>query len=68
MPEKVPVTAVRNGGLDFLTVPTRQEILIAAFVRERAGYLQYGRIDDAALVTAELVKLGYEESDEEYTS
>lgn len=40
MPEQVPVRAVRTGGLDHLTVPTRDETLIAALERERLGYVQ----------------------------
>jgi FixJ family two-component response regulator len=58
MPDRIPVRAVRNGGLDFIEVPTAEETWIAAYQQERQAYLDRGDAESAALVAAELVRLG----------
>jgi FixJ family two-component response regulator len=58
MPERIPVRAVKNGGLDFIEVPTREEAWIAALRRERHGYEVHGNAEGVALVDAELARLG----------
>lgn len=57
MPELVPVRVLRTGGVDHLSVPTREEALIEALERERAGYVARGLDDRAAAVDAELARL-----------
>jgi hypothetical protein len=59
MPELIPVRSVRTGGLDHIEVPTRDEALIAALVRERDGYRRTGRDAQALEVDVELDRLGY---------
>lgn len=58
MPERIPVRAVRNGGLDFVERPTADENWIAALRRERQGYLERGNAEGVALVDAELERRG----------
>lgn len=58
MPDRIPVRAVRNGGLDFIEVPTRDENWIAALRRERRGYEMKGNTEGVALVDAELARYG----------
>lgn len=58
MPEQIPVRATRNGGLDYVEVPTREENWIAALRRERQGYSERDDADSVALVDAELARLG----------
>lgn len=60
MPQKIPVRVARNGGLDHLTIPTDRENWIAAYLRERQGYLVRKDPAGVALVDAELARLGYE--------
>lgn len=60
MTRKEPVRVVRNGGLDYLSVPTDRENWVAAYLRERAGYVLRGDPAGIALVDAELARLGYE--------
>jgi FixJ family two-component response regulator len=57
MPDRMPVRATRNGGLDFIEVPTAAENLVAALRRERAGYVMRGLKDRVAAVDAELRRL-----------
>lgn len=64
MPDRIPVRAVRTGGLDFMEAPTRQEALIAALLRERAGYLQRNLPVRVEGVDAELCRLGHQPTDE----
>jgi hypothetical protein len=58
MPERIPVRATRNGGLDYIEVPTREETWIAALRWERHGYEVRGNTEGVALVDAELARLG----------
>ena len=58
MPQRIPVRAVRNGGLDFLTVPTDRENWVAAYLRERRGYEMKGDVEGVAAVDAELARIG----------
>lgn len=44
-----------------MTDPKTTDPMIAALLRERAGYVQAHRADRAAQVTAELKRRGYEE-------
>lgn len=59
MPDRIPVRAVRNGGLDHIEVPTRDEAHIAALQRERAGYVQRNLPERVTAVDAELSRLGH---------
>lgn len=59
MPDRIPVRATRNGGLDFVEVPTRNEGLIAAYLEERRGYEIRGLPDRVQLVDQELARLGH---------
>lgn len=63
MPQKIPVRSTRTGGLDYLTVPTDKENWIAAYLRERQGYVLRKDPAGVALVDAELARLGYREPD-----
>lgn len=58
MPDRVPVRAVRNGGIDYIEVPTRDETWIAAYQQEREDFLTKGDAAGAALVEEELRRLG----------
>ncbi len=58
MPERIEVRAVRNGGRDYMEVPTARESMIAALREERRGYATRGLIDRVELVDIELAKLG----------
>jgi hypothetical protein len=60
MPDRIPVTVVRNGGLDFLIVLTRKEEIIASLLLERAAYEKAGNLIEVAGVDAELAYHGYE--------
>jgi FixJ family two-component response regulator len=64
MPDRIPVRAVRNGGLDFIEVPTRDEQLIAALLRERAGYVVRNLPERIAAVDVELHRLGHQPNEE----
>jgi hypothetical protein len=68
MPDLIPVRAVKNGAVDYIEQPTQDELIVEALLRERAGYLQYRRHDDAAQVDAELARLGYVEPTPEPTT
>lgn len=65
MPELIPVTAVRNGGLDFMEVPTQRERIIASLLSERAAYAKAGNAAEVANVNAELEHYGYRPENEE---
>lgn len=58
MPDRIPVRAVRNGGVDYIDVPTLDETWIAAYQKEHEDYLTKGDADGAALVEEELRRLG----------
>ncbi|MFI6270729.1 hypothetical protein [Micromonospora zamorensis] len=62
MPDRIEVRAVRNGGVDHIEVPTADEALVAALLRERAGYVTRSRPDRVAAVDAELNRLGVDAS------
>lgn len=68
MPRKIPVRATRNGGLDYLTVPTDRENWIAAYLRERQGYLLRQDPNGVSLVDKELARLGYEPDEKDNAS
>lgn len=57
MPDRIPVRATRNGGPDFIEVPTKDEALAAALLEERRGYVARGLDDRVAQVDAELARL-----------
>jgi hypothetical protein len=63
MPEQIEVRAVRTGGVDYLTVPTRDEAQEAVLRRERAGYIQRGLPDRVAAVDEQLRLLRGEPAD-----
>jgi hypothetical protein len=60
MPERVEVTVVRNGGKDFMEVPTREEEQIAAILSDRAGYISAGHLHLIPGIDATLRHLGYD--------
>lgn len=60
MPDRIEVTVVRNGGQDFLEVPTAQEAQIAAILFDRAGYISAGHFHLIPGIDATLAYLGYE--------
>lgn len=49
---------VRTGDPVTTTIPSAEDAYVAALLRERAGYLAYGRTERAADVDAELKRLG----------
>lgn len=59
MPERIEVTALRNGGRDFIEAPTTVEAWVAALLAERRGYQQRGLPDRVAAVDAELTRMGH---------
>ena len=63
MPELIPVTAVRNGGQDFIEVPTQNERIVASLLAERAAYVRACNSVDVANVNTELAYYGYKEQD-----
>jgi hypothetical protein len=58
MPDRIPVRAIRNGGLDYIEVPTQAEGTVAALLVERRGYVMRGLPDRVAQVDAELARYG----------
>ena len=60
MPERVEVTVVRNGGKDFLMVPTQTEALIASMLSDRAGYIAAGHLHLIPALDETLRYHGYE--------
>lgn len=60
MPDRVEVTAVRNGGKDFIEVPTEQERWIAALLTDRAGYITVGALHLIPAIDETLAHYGYE--------
>lgn len=60
MPDRVEVTVVRNGGTDFMEVPTREEAQIAAILSDRAGYISAGHLHLIPACDETLRYLGYE--------
>jgi hypothetical protein len=60
MPDRVEVTVVRNGGKDFLEVPTAKEAEIAAILSDRAGYISAGHLHLIPGIDSTLEYLGYE--------
>lgn len=60
MPERVEVTVVRNGGKDFMEVPTQTEAQIAAILTDRAGYISAGHFHLIPAIDETLAYLGYE--------
>ncbi len=64
MPDRIPVRAVRTGGLDHIEVPSQQEALVAALLRERVGYVQRNLPDRVEGVDAALRRLGHQPPDE----
>jgi hypothetical protein len=59
MPDRVEVTAVRNGGKDFMEVPTESERWIAGLLSDRAGYIAAGHFHLIPAVDKELEYHGY---------
>lgn len=57
-PDTETAVNVRTGATVTTTVPSGQDAYVAALLRERAGYLAYGRRERAADVDAELKRLG----------
>jgi hypothetical protein len=60
MPERIEVTAVRNGAKDFMEVPTQTEAQIAAILTDRAGYISAGHLHLIPGIDETLAYLGYE--------
>jgi hypothetical protein len=60
MPDRVEVTAVRNGGKDFIEVPTESERWIAALLSDRAGYIAGGHLHLIPAIDETLAHYGYE--------
>jgi hypothetical protein len=60
MPDRVEVTVIKNGGKDFLEVPTRDEAQIAAILSDRAGYIAGGHLHLIPAIDETLAFLGYE--------
>jgi hypothetical protein len=60
MPDQVEVTVLRNGGKDFLEVPTPREAEIAAILSDRAGYISAGHLHLIPAIDATLAHLGYD--------
>lgn len=58
MPDRIPVRATRNGGLDYIEVPTRDEALVASLLLERRGYVIRNLPERVAQVDVELRRLG----------
>lgn len=44
MPDRIEVTAVRNGGKDFIEVPTQDESFISALLSDREAYIRDGHL------------------------
>lgn len=60
MPDRVEVTAVRNGGKDFIEVPTETERWIAALLDDRAKYIAAGHLHLIPDIDSTLEHYGYE--------
>jgi len=60
MPDRVEVTVIRNGGKDFLEVPTQTEAQISAILSDRAGYIAAGHLHLIPDIDATLAHLGYQ--------
>lgn len=60
MPEKVEVTVVRNGGKDYIEVPTQQESFIDALLADRENYIKAGHLHLIPNVDITLRFYGYE--------
>lgn len=60
MPERVEVTVLRNGGKDFMEVPTQEEGFIAALLADRANYIRDGHLHLIPGVDQTLAFYGYE--------
>lgn len=59
MPEKVEVTAIRNGGKDFIEVPTQTERWIAAALDDREKYIAAGYLHLIPAIDKTLAYYGY---------
>jgi hypothetical protein len=68
MPERVEVTAVRNGGRDYIEVPTHDERWIAALLSDRAGYIAAGELHLIPGIDETLAYYGYTGELPAYTS
>lgn len=60
MPERVEVTAVRNGGKDFIEVPTQTESWIAALLDDREKYIAAGHLHLIPGIDETLAYHGYQ--------
>jgi len=60
MPDRVEVTVLRNGGKDYVEVPTQEEGFIAALLSDRAGYIRDGHLHLIPGVDKTLEFYGYE--------
>lgn len=58
MPDQIQVRSTKNGTPDVVEVPTLDENWIAAYFRERAGYLAQGNNEGVEAVDAELARYG----------
>lgn len=60
MPDKVEVIAVRNGGRDFIEVPTETERWISSLLSDRAAYITAGHLHLIPGIDETLAFHGYE--------
>lgn len=59
MPERVEVTVLRNGGTDFMEVPTESERWISALLADRAAYITAGHFHLIPGIDETLAHRGY---------
>lgn len=60
MPDRVEVTVLRNGGKDYVEVPTENERWISALLDDRAAYIKAGHLHLIPGIDETLAHYGYE--------